>query len=69
MENLIRIGEAARLLGIKRVTLERWLRRGQGPAALQVVDGGQRFFSRADLMEWKLAHMQPGNLGPSADAA
>jgi excisionase family DNA binding protein len=51
------LGEAAEMLGISPMTLERWARAGR--IASRMTAGGVRTFRRSDLLA-KSVHQRPG---------
>ncbi|PZO71907.1 MAG: IS607 family transposase, partial [Mesorhizobium amorphae] len=51
--DLIRLAEAASLLGVSRVTLDRWHHSGKFPADV-MTPGGERRWSRSRIMGTRL---------------
>jgi excisionase family DNA binding protein len=59
MERLLRLKEAADLLGLKPSTLYSWLHRGQGPPVVRLPSGALRFRRQA-LEAWTNTHERRG---------
>ena len=52
MEKLLKLRQAANLIGFHRETLKRWIKSGDGPKVSRT-PGGQYLFTESDLIDWK----------------
>lgn len=51
LEKLIKLSEAAELMGIKVQTLWRWVQSGEGPPSMKT-PSGMYFFHLSDIKSW-----------------
>lgn len=51
MEKLLKLRQAANLIGFHRETLKRWIKSGHGPKVSRT-PGGRYLFTESALIEW-----------------
>jgi hypothetical protein len=64
LNSLVSLSEAAMILGVNRRTLQRVIRRGEGPSPSAGYVGSQVWFLVQDLIQWREHAAGLGSVGP-----